>query len=50
MLGVIDDLPMKKIEVSSLIIKIFAYSAIKIIANKPLLYSILNPDTNSDSP
>jgi len=28
----------------------FAYSAIKIIANNPLLYSILKPDTNSDSP
>jgi len=27
-----------------------AYSAIKIIANMAELYSILNPDTNSDSP
>jgi hypothetical protein len=27
-----------------------AYSAMKIRANKPLLYSILNPDTSSDSP
>ncbi len=26
------------------------YSAIKIRANKPLLYSVLNPDTSSDSP
>lgn len=43
-------LPVKKIAVNNLIIKIFAYSAIKIIANKPLLYSILNPETNSDSP
>jgi len=43
-------LPVKKIAVSNLIIKIFAYSAIKIIANRPLLYSILNPETNSDSP
>jgi hypothetical protein len=42
--------PVKKIAVSRLIIRIFAYSAIKIIANRPLLYSILNPDTNSDSP
>ena len=42
--------PVKKIEVNNLIIKIFAYSAIKIKANKPLLYSVLNPDTNSDSP
>lgn len=27
-----------------------AYSAIKIKANPPLLYSVLNPETNSDSP
>jgi len=42
--------PVKKIIDSSLIIKIFAYSAIKIRANIPPLYSTLNPDTNSDSP
>ena len=30
--------------------KILAYSAIKIKANPPLLYSELNPETNSDSP
>lgn len=30
--------------------KMFAYSAIKISAKPPLPYSILNPDTNSDSP
>ena len=29
---------------------ILAYSAIKIIAKPPLLYSILNPETISDSP
>jgi hypothetical protein len=29
---------------------IFMYSAIKINANVPDLYSVLNPDTNSDSP
>ena len=34
----------------TLINKILAYSAIKIRANPPLLYSVLNPDTNSDSP
>ena len=34
----------------ALINKILAYSAIKIKANPPLLYSVLNPDTNSDSP
>lgn len=36
--------------VKMLIIIILAYSAIKIRANLPLLYSTLNPDTNSDSP
>ena len=30
--------------------KILAYSAIKISANPRLPYSILNPDTSSDSP
>jgi len=30
--------------------KILAYSAMKIKANPSLPYSILNPDTNSDSP
>ena len=29
---------------------ILAYSAIKINAKPPLLYSVLNPDTSSDSP
>lgn len=42
--------PQKITEVTSLIIKIFVYSAIKIIANNPLLYSVLNPETSSDSP
>ena len=42
--------PIKKIDDRSLIIKIFVYSAIKIRANRPPLYSILNPETNSDSP
>ena len=28
----------------------FVYSAIKIIANSPLLYSVLKPETSSDSP
>lgn len=42
---------LKKITlVNKLITKILAYSAIKINANKPLLYSTLNPDTSSDSP
>ena len=34
---------------SILINKILAYSAKKIKANPPLLYSVLKPDTNSDS-
>lgn len=33
-----------------LIAKIEAYSAMKINANGPALYSVLNPDTSSDSP
>lgn len=36
--------------VKTLIIIILAYSAIKIRANLPLLYSTLNPETSSDSP
>ena len=42
--------PIKKIEVNNLITKMFVYSAIKISANRPPLYSTLNPETNSDSP
>jgi len=41
----------KKITLNNnLINKILAYSAKKIKANPPLLYSTLNPETNSDSP
>jgi len=40
----------KKIEKINLIKIILAYSDIKISANITLPYSILNPDTNSDSP
>ena len=36
--------------VNRLIAKILVYSAIKISAKGPLLYSVLNPDTSSDSP
>lgn len=36
--------------ISPLIKIILAYSAINKIANPPEEYSILNPDTNSDSP
>lgn len=40
----------KKIMVKSLITKIFMYSAMKIRAKDPLLYSVLKPETSSDSP
>lgn len=43
-------LPVKNNTVRRHIIKIFAYSAINSRANIPLLYSVLNPDTSSDSP
>ena len=36
--------------VISLINRIFMYSAIKMAAKGPPLYSVLNPDTSSDSP
>lgn len=44
------EFPIKNVTVKRLIIKILAYSAIKIKANVALLYSVLNPDTSSDSP
>jgi len=40
----------KIVDVTILINRIFIYSAMKISANALLLYSVLNPDTNSDSP
>lgn len=41
----------EKIAVENILIaRILVYSAIKIKANGPLLYSVLNPDTSSDSP
>lgn len=40
----------KRIEVRSLINRIIVYSAIKIRAKVPALYSMLNPETSSDSP
>jgi len=39
-----------KVAVIKLIAIILVYSAMKIKANKPLLYSTLKPDTSSDSP
>jgi hypothetical protein len=40
----------KIVEVIILMNRMFMYSAMKISANALLLYSVLNPDTNSDSP
>lgn len=40
----------KIVAVKRLITKILVYSAIKIKANNPLLYSTLKPETSSDSP
>jgi hypothetical protein len=42
--------PENRTDVNRLIIKILAYSAIKIKANIAPPYSTLNPDTSSDSP
>lgn len=43
--------PPKNIILNNMLInKILEYSAKKIKAKPPLLYSTLNPDTNSDSP
>ena len=42
--------PVKNKAVNRHIIKMFEYSAINNSANMPLLYSVLNPDTSSDSP
>ena len=42
--------PKNRIAEKSLIIRILAYSARKIKANPADPYSILNPDTSSDSP
>jgi len=42
--------PVNRTVESILINKMFIYSAIKISANRPALYSTLNPETSSDSP
>lgn len=41
---------MNRMAVNRLMTRILVYSAIKISANIPLLYSTLNPETSSDSP
>lgn len=48
--SIIEKWPVKKVTVNRLIIKMLAYSAMKMRANIPLLYSTLNPETSSDSP
>lgn len=45
-----DEWVMKRMEVRSLINRIMVYSAMKIIAKVLALYSMLNPETSSDSP
>lgn len=50
MKGGINMVPQNRTADVSLINKMLVYSAIKINANSPLLYSVLNPETNSDSP
>lgn len=46
--NIIDEV--KNTAVNILMARILVYSAIKIKANRPLLYSTLNPETSSDSP
>ena len=42
--------PETRVAVKILIMIILVYSAIKIKAKSPALYSVLNPETSSDSP
>lgn len=46
----LDSLPKNRTADVILMNRMFVYSAMKIRANSPLLYSVLNPDTSSDSP
>ena len=46
----LEELVENKDDVNMLIAMILVYSAMKIMANGPALYSILNPETSSDSP
>jgi hypothetical protein len=45
-----DELDINRAAEKILIAIILVYSAIKIMAKGPALYSILNPEINSDSP
>ena len=49
-MGTKNDVGRKNTVVRRLIITMLVYSAIKIRAKVPLLYSVLNPETSSDSP
>lgn len=46
----LNEVPVNRMIDRRLIRRMFVYSAIKIKANMLLLYSVLNPDTSSDSP
>lgn len=48
--GIDDKVAENRVTVNNLITRILVYSAIKIRANRPPLYSTLNPETSSDSP
>lgn len=48
-IAIIEEGPINSIDIHLSVI-IIVYSAMKIIANGPLLYSVLNPDTSSLSP
>lgn len=49
-IGALDLVPKRKKLITNLSSRILAYSAIKIKANPTLPYSMLNPETSSDSP
>lgn len=48
--NIIGSCPVKITDVNKHITRMLVYSAINTNANSPLLYSMLKPDTNSDSP
>lgn len=49
-MAMLNDAARKMVVVRAFIMIMFIYSAIKNKANEPAAYSILKPDTNSDSP
>jgi len=48
--SIIGRVPVKNVAENILMMRILAYSAIKMRANPPALYSMLKPETSSDSP